>query len=192
MSDIYNKLLKCQLQLKAPKSQYNKFGDYNYRTCEDIMEAVKPLLNENGCTIMFDDTVETHGNSNYIAVTAKFIDVESGESISAKGIAREEQSKPKFDASQLTGSASSYARKYALNALLLIDDAKDADSGEGGKGNKGSSEKITKEQSLELTKLLQSKFGTDAKAKLKELTGYSTTTNIPSDKYDEVVKKVSK
>lgn len=124
---IYKKLLNIQTKLKAPKTQTNKFGGYNYRSCEDILEAVKPLLNEEQVTILITDSMEQVGERYYIKACASLVDVEKGEEIKVYAYAREEESKPKMDSSQVTGSASSYARKYALNGLLAIDDNKDSD-----------------------------------------------------------------
>lgn len=125
---IYAKLIAIQSKLKAPKSQYNSFGKYSYRNCEDILEAVKPLLASNGCTLIVSDTVEMIGDRYYIKATARLIDIETGETAEASALAREEESKKGMDASQVTGATSSYARKYCLNGLFGIDDNKDADA----------------------------------------------------------------
>lgn len=124
---IDEKLIKVQAALKAPKSQYNKFGGYSYRNCEDILEAAKPLCLANGCAIYLTDEIFTVESRVYVKATAHFRDVESDQSVSATAYAREEESKKGMDGSQVTGSASSYARKYALNGLLCIDDTKDSD-----------------------------------------------------------------
>lgn len=124
---IYEKLLKIQLGLKAPKNQYNDFGKYNYRTCEDILNSLKDYLKENNLIILLSDELIYQGNRYYIKATATLIDVENGEKISNTALAREDDTKSKFDDSQLTGSASSYARKYALNGMFAIDDVKDSD-----------------------------------------------------------------
>lgn len=125
---IYEKLLTIQQELKAPKNQYNSFGNYNYRSSEDIQEAVKPLLKKTGTVLLVNDTVELIGARYYIKATAVLQDTESSECIANTAYARETEDRPKMDASQLTGSCSSYARKYALNGLFCIDDSKDADS----------------------------------------------------------------
>lgn len=122
--EIYKKLEAIQKHLKAPKSQFNSFGKYSYRNCDDILEAVKPLLD--GCVILLSDEPVSIGDRYYIKAIAKFTD--GKDCIEVSGFAREEESKKGMDSSQLTGSTSSYARKYALNGLLLIDDSKDADS----------------------------------------------------------------
>lgn len=128
MSNIYKKLLEVQTKLKAPKSSYNSFGNYKYRNCEDILEGLKPLLKETQTTIIISDMVENLGNRYYIKTTVKFVDVESGESIETTALAREEENKKGMDSSQITGSASSYARKVALSGMFCIDDNKDSDT----------------------------------------------------------------
>ena len=126
--NIYEKLLKVQTELKAPKSQYNSFGKYNYRNAEDILEAVKPLQAAVNALTLLSDEISLTGERYYVTATAKFIDVESGETIEVKANAREELDKKGMDASQVTGASSSYARKYALNGLFAIDDTKDSDA----------------------------------------------------------------
>ena len=131
-TNVYQKLMQVQSRLKAPKGQYNSFGKYRYRSCEDILTAVKPLLAEVGAVIVIEDGLEMVGDRIYIKATASFIDAETnlGTTISNTAYAREEETKRGMDSSQITGTASSYARKYALNGLLLIDDTKDADTDE--------------------------------------------------------------
>jgi len=121
---IYEGLAKIQRELKAPKGQTNNFGNYKYRSCEDILEALKPHLN--GYTLVITDDIAVVGERFYIKATATISD--GKESISATGIAREALAKKGMDDSQITGSTSSYARKYALNGLFCIDDNKDSDS----------------------------------------------------------------
>lgn len=125
---VYEKLAQVQQKLKAPKGQYNTFGKYKYRSCEDILKAVKPLLAGMGATLTLTDSMELVGDWHYIRATASFLDIESGEAVSTSGWAREESEKKGMDGSQITGTASSYARKYALNGLFCIDDNKDSDS----------------------------------------------------------------
>ena len=127
---LYGRLRCVQRDLKAPKNQYNSFGKYRYRSCEDILEGVKPILQEYGCAIVLSDTIEQIGDRFYVKATATFYDCDTGESVSNTAYARESDDKKGMDASQITGTASSYARKYALNGLLLIDDTKDADTDE--------------------------------------------------------------
>ena len=125
---IYEKLTKVQEELKAPKGQYNSFGKYNYRSCEDILEALKPILAKYGLFLMIGDTMEHVGDRYYIKATCTISDGETH--ITNCAFAREEESKKGMDGAQVTGTSSSYARKYALNGLFLIDDTKDPDTDE--------------------------------------------------------------
>jgi hypothetical protein len=127
-TNVYACLNKVQTELNAPKNQTNAFGKYKYRSCEDILEGVKGLLKEVGCVIVISDTIEAVSDRIYVKATAKFVSMESGESVESTAFAREELSKAGMALPQVTGSTSSYARKYALNGLLLCDDSKDADS----------------------------------------------------------------
>lgn len=123
---IQDKLLQVQVALKAPKGQYNNFGKYSYRSCEDILEAVKPLLNEVGASIMITDEVQEVAGIPFVNARAVFFDNEGKIEVSAQaGI---DPNRKGMDIAQSFGSSSSYARKYALNGLLLIDDTKDADA----------------------------------------------------------------
>ena len=125
---ISEKLLAIQSELKAPKNQRNSFGNYNYRSCEDILEAVKPLANKNKCYVTISDEIVEVGGRVYVKATAVIAEVAGDGYLSATAYAREEEAKKGMDAAQITGSASSYARKYALNGLFAIDDTKDADA----------------------------------------------------------------
>lgn len=125
---IYEKLINVQNELKAPKSQYNSFGKYSYRNCEDILEALKPILLKHKAAVIITDEVVFIEGRFYIKATAKFIDIESSEIIESVAYAREEESKKGMDGSQVTGASSSYARKYSLNGMFCIDDTKDADT----------------------------------------------------------------
>ena len=127
---IYSALMAVQRDLKAPKGQQNKFGNYKYRSAEDIIEAVKPLLNENGLILNMTDDVVMVGERIYIKATVSVIDVANGDIVTTTALARESAVKKGMDDSQVTGTASSYARKYALNGLFAIDDTKDADTNE--------------------------------------------------------------
>jgi hypothetical protein len=124
--ELNDKLIAIQSNLKAPKSQFNNFGGYAYRSVDDILEAVKPLLKDNGCTLVISDEITTVGGRVYVAATAVLSD--GKDSISVKAFAREEEVKKGMDGAQITGAASSYARKYALNGLFCIDDTKDPDA----------------------------------------------------------------
>lgn len=127
---VYEKLMKVQAELKAPKGQYNSFGKYKYRSCEDILEAVKPLNAKHGVVLTVGDEVVEISNRFYVKATASLIDIESGEKVTNTALAREDDAKKGMDGSQITGTASSYARKYCLNGLYCIDDTKDADTDE--------------------------------------------------------------
>ena len=127
---IYEKLLIVQNELKAPKDKRNNFGGYNYRSCEGILEAVKPLLQAQGLMLTIKDEVVNIGDRYYVRATVLLDDISSNGEIAVTALAREEEAKKGMDASQITGTASSYARKYALNGLFLIDDTKDADTDE--------------------------------------------------------------
>lgn len=133
------KLINIQKKLKAPKGNYNSFGKYKYRSCEDILEAVKPLLAEEGCQLTLGDEIVLIGDRFYVKATAHFTDGTDHQMVSA--YAREDETKKGMDGSQITGTASSYARKYALNGLFLIDDTKDADTDEYAKITKGATER---------------------------------------------------
>lgn len=126
--NVYEKLMNIQTQLKAPKNQNNTFGKYKYRSCEDILEALKPLLAEMKSALTLTDTIEHIGERFYVKATATFIDIEKGEKIEVSALAREDENKKGMDLAQVTGSVSSYARKYSLNGLFCIDDTKDADT----------------------------------------------------------------
>lgn len=158
MKNVLNKLFKIQQELKVPKNQRNTFGNYNFRNCEDIMEASKPICAKHNCLLTCSDEIIVIGEHEpnlyeeiyydkdlkkenvrkittgqqrfYVQATATLYDIDSGESISVKASAREEETKKGMDASQITGASSSYARKYALNGLLQLDDNKDADTNE--------------------------------------------------------------
>lgn len=127
---IYEKLSQVQNELKAPKDQKNTFGNYKYRSCEDILEALKPLLKKNRLTLVLSDELVNIGDRYYIKAMATIYDLEEEGSLVNTAYAREEETKKGMDGSQITGTASSYARKYALNGLFNIDDTKDADTDE--------------------------------------------------------------
>lgn len=127
---IYQKLAAIQQDIKCPKNQYNSFGKYNYRNAEGILEAFKPYEQQFNVMLLLTDSMELLGNRYYLKAEATLIDLESEARISITAYAREADSQKGMDAAQITGCASSYARKYALNGLFLIDDAKDADTDE--------------------------------------------------------------
>jgi len=161
-------LQKIQAKLKAPKSQTNAFGKYKYRSCEDILEAVKPLLAEHAMALILSDTVVEVGGRVYIKATAELIsNPADGVVQRANGYAREPENRKGMDESQITGAASSYARKYALNGLFAIDDTKDADATNDGNGGK----KVKQEVSPEPEKSDEDKRKEDGVARCKELLG---------------------
>ena len=166
--NVYEKLIAIQSELKAPKSQYNNFGKYAYRNCEDILEALKPLLKEHKSTIYIADEIVTVLDRFYIKATVTFIDAETGEKIINTAYAREEECKKGMDGSQVTGASSSYARKYALNGMFAIDDTKDSDfTNTTAKGNDA----------------------TLSEAQIKRLLAIASKVNISADDVKKVVAK---
>lgn len=138
---LHEKLLNIQIELKAPKSQYNAFGKYNYRNCEDILEAVKPHCAKQKVVLLLSDDIVNIGERFYVKATASLFDIDDpNQVIRVCAFAREDDEKKGMDGSQVTGSSSSYARKYALNGLFDIDDTKDADA-KGKRGGKGNTNK---------------------------------------------------
>jgi hypothetical protein len=134
-------LINIQSELKAPKSQYNSFGKYQYRNAEDILEAVKPLLKKNNCHLTITDEIILIGDRYYVKATAEITN--GTEVVVTSALAREEESKKGMDSAQLTGATSSYARKYALNGLFCIDDTKDSDyNNQGDKGGQESAKQV--------------------------------------------------
>jgi hypothetical protein len=127
---VYAALLAVQQNLKAPKGQYNSFGKYKYRSCEDILQAARPLCNENGLVLTVSDEIISMGARYYVKATSKVTDIATGESVENVAYAREDDTKKGMDAAQITGACSSYARKYSLCGLFAIDDNKDMDTEE--------------------------------------------------------------
>ena len=163
-------LSKIQLELKAPKGQYNSFGKYYYRSCEDILEALKPLLDKYSSTVTVSDDIVLVGDRIYVKATATFICGE--ERFVVTGFAREARERKGQDESQITGTASSYARKYALNGLFLIDDNKDADTNESRiereeRAAQASKMTFSKEQIDEMKKWNDGTFTAEELAKFK-------------------------
>lgn len=193
--NIYEKLMNIQKELKAPKGQYNSFGKYKYRNCEDILESVKPLLEKYKVTIILTDKLEQIGERYYIRAMAILFDTESDNSIENTAYAREEETKKGMDGSQITGTSSSYARKYALNGLLLIDDTKDADTDEFTKENnkektkeEPKEKKITEGQLKALSKL----YTGDNLVKLLELNKIDKLEDMSMEKANEIILKLKK
>lgn len=155
MSNIQEVLLEIQARLKAPKLQNNNFGKYKYRSCEDILEAVKPILNNNNTTLVLSDELINIGERYYIKATATLN--YKGESLSVHAYAREELNKKGMDESQITGASSSYARKYALNGLFLIDDTRDSDATNQGNSDKGKLKQVVTSLNEEASEEIEAK-----------------------------------
>lgn len=157
-NNIYSRLQAVQMELKVPKDQYNNFGKYSYRSCEDILEAVKPLCQKQGLLLSLTDEIVEMGGRNYIKSIARVIEMETGMEFFTVAFAREDETKKGMDGSQISGCASSYARKYALNGLFCIDDTKDPDTLD----NRSEVQLATQKQQNELEVLCQ-KTGSDLK-----------------------------
>jgi hypothetical protein len=190
---IYEKLVDIQDNLKAPKNQRNTFGNYNYRSCEDILEAVKPLLKEHKLFITISDHMVQFGDRYYVSATAFISDGEN--SIHASALAREALTKKGMDEAQITGSASSYARKYALNGLFAIDDTKDADAqAKTPAGKPTQTDKLTPRQSgmiMGVLKDLGAETDEDKKELLKEATGFESIKTLTKKQASEVIEKLT-
>ena len=192
--NIYEKLLNIQTELKAPKGQTNKFGGYKYRSCEDILEAVKPLCKKNKATLILSDSLENYGDRYYIKATATLLSTEFDkegrlESIGNSAFAREAESKKGMDESQITGTASSYARKYALNGLFNIDDTKDADTNEFTERiQNDNNKKITKAQVDALYELIKKRaIENDYVIAVLKEKGYDKLADIKIKDYMKIV-----
>ena len=190
MTTLAEKLSAIQTALNAPKNQLNKFGGYNYRSCEDICMAVKPLLH--GLSLTLTDTMELIGERYYVKAVASITD--GKETISTVAYAREAKEKKGMDESQITGATSSYARKYALNGLLLIDDNKDADAtNDHGKAPQAPAPKpepvITEEQAADVAAMIE-EVGADESAVLK-FAGVYSIRQIPASKLKVIVAKLN-
>ena len=186
---VYKKLIKVQTELKAPKNQRNTFGNYNYRHAEDILEALKPILVKHEADVFLSYKIIVKENLwTYVEATATFVDIETGESICTTGYAREAETKKGMDPSQITGSASSYAGKYALGGLFLIDDAVDPDSDSHqkitGGGSQGSNRKFTKDDVTAL-RLDLVKVATATKKDVNELEAW-VSQQIGVDNFDSI------
>ena len=189
MKEVYKKMLAVQAELKAPKNKKNNFGNYMYRSCEDILEALKPILKEHNSTVLLSDEIKVSECLwSYVVSTATFVDCETGESVSVKAMAREAEQKKGMDPSQSTGTASSYARKYALNGLFLIDDSVDPDSDSHqkitGGGSQASNRKFTKDDVTAL-RLDLVKVATATKKDVNELEAW-VAQQIGVDNFDAI------
>lgn len=187
---IYEKLSEIQAALKAPKSQRNTFGKYNYRSCEDILEAVKPYLTKYKVALIITDEIVPVEDRVYVKASATLYDAEDGTKLSTTAYAREASAKKGMDESQITGSASSYARKYALNGLLAIDDTKDADTMDNREKAQKSAETsgITNAQQKRMFALLKEsgKSQDTLKMYLKQEFGIDSTKNIRQTDYQTI------
>lgn len=199
---IYEKLMYIQSELKAPKGQYNSFGKYSYRSCEDIIEALKPLCFKYETTLMLSDEIKEISGKIYVQATASLFDVETKEFIETEAYAREQDTKKGMDEMQITGSASSYARKYALNGLFAIDDNKDADfqdnRQEGNKEKKENKNIQNKEETLgniRMNSLLNGKTAEEKKIIEEFLTQYDIDVKrlerVSEDNFQEVKAKAN-
>lgn len=178
MSELYKKMQEIQTHLKAPKNLYNSFGKYNYRNAEGICEAVKPLLAEHGLILTLSDELVAVGERYYVKATATICS-NAEEKLSVSAFARESFDKKGMDGSQITGTASSYARKYALNGLFLLDDTKDADTDEYKQIG------LVSEKQLEKLKQLCKEAGREESYIAKSM-GVKTLAELPAEKFDQV------
>ena len=188
MKEINTKLMNIQQELKAPKGQYNDFGKYAYRSCEDILEAVKPLLKKEKVVLTISDELQYIGNRYYIKATATLIDTESEATISNIAYAREEETKKGMDGSQITGASSSYARKYALNGLFGIDDNKDSDT----TNIQSKEEKEDKKISPKQIELIQKYYQGENLIKLLEVNNLEKLEDMSINKASEILSKLFK
>ena len=186
MKEINIKLMNIQQELKAPKGQYNSFGKYAYRSCEDILEAVKPLLKKEKVVLTISDELQYIGNRYYIKATATLIDTESEATISNSAYAREEETKKGMDGSQITGASSSYARKYALNGLFGIDDNKDSDT----TNIQSKEEKEDKKISPKQIELIQKYYQGENLTKLLEVNNIERLEDMSINKASEILSKL--
>ena len=183
---VYKKLIKVQQELKAPKNQRNTFGNYNYRTAEDILEALKPILAKHEADVFISYKIVVKENLwTYVEATATFVDIETGDSICTTGYAREAETKKGMDPSQITGSASSYASKYALNGLFLIDDTKDADTDEQHRQTTGAKQKAFSKDDVTALRLDLVKVATATKKDVNELEAW-VAQQIGVDNFDAI------
>lgn len=183
---VYKKLIKVQQELKVPKNQRNTFGNYNYRSAEDILEALKPILAKHEADVFISYKVVVTGNMwTYVEATATFVDIETGDSTCTTGYAREAETKKGMDPSQITGSASSYAGKYALNGLLLIDDTKDADTDEQHIQTAGAKPKAFTKDDVTALRLDLVKVATATKKDVNELEAW-VAQQVGVDNFDAI------
>ena len=203
--NIYEKLLMVQTELKAPKNRRNTFGKYNYRSCEDILEAVKPILAKAKASVFIEDNILERAGRVYVEAIAYFVDIEHPEipQIVVTAYAREPLEKKGMDEPQITGTASSYARKYALNGLFLIDDIKDADSDEYREESEQKAKSSPRKKESDTSALdefinmgqietinMLLKKAEITEEKFREVYGIAGVPELPAAMYDEAVKKL--
>lgn len=181
---IYEKLANIQKELFVPKEQKNDFGKYNYRSCEDILTRVKPLCEKNGCVLILTNETIQVGERIYIEAHARLVDLETGQHIASKASAREAQSKKGADESQITGMASSYARKYALAGLFCIDNERDSDNNE----NTEETQKVSENQ----LKILKEKMSEEQISKMLEYYKVEKIEELSIDQASETIKSLNK
>lgn len=185
-------LIEIQKELKAPKGQYNSFGKYKYRSAEDILEAVKPLLHKYGCQLTLSDEIVLIGDRYYIKATATITNGE--EEVTTSAYAREDLDKKGMDQAQVTGSVSSYARKYCLNGLLLIDDSKDPDTDEFANQQKAktkTAEKTAEKKASPVQLKTLKEFYGDRMGEFLKVNGYKSEDDITMTKADEAIRKIT-
>ena len=186
---IYEKLNAVQSKMKAPKNLYNSFGKYKYRNAEGILEAFKPYGKELGLVLMLRDSIEEIGGRVYVKATARLIDIEDQSSVEVAAYARESEEKKGMDASQVTGATSSYARKYCLTGLFLLDDTKDADTDEyhqqTTQSKQSKPQKATKTQVQALTNLIKQKGKTVEQ--MLATVGVKSMDDLTPDTYKKIV-----
>lgn len=196
---ILERLAEVQASLKAPKGQYNSFGKYSYRSAEDILEAVKPLLHDNGLVLLITDTVEEIGGRVYVKATGRLLKTDGGNELEVSAYAREALERKGMDESQVTGSASSYARKYMLNGLFAIDDTKDADTMDNRDRGQTTNRQppgsfavdtITEKQAKRLFAI--SKGRTDTVKDVLDSYGYKSSLDIKRSDYEAICADVEK
>lgn len=187
---LVKKVVKVQAELKAPKGQFNKFGNYKYRSCEDIVESVKPILNKYGIMLNISDEIVLVGDRYYIKAVAGLTD--GTDVIQSIGYAREPQDLKGMVESQITGSASSYARKYALNGLLAIDDTKDPDTDEFAKVTGRDEKQVANEPNAtpKQVELLNRYYQGEKLAKLLEINNVEKLEELPMKKASELLSKL--
>lgn len=189
--NLLEKLSEVQNELKAPKSQKNTFGNYKYRSAEDILESVKPILKEQRLSLVISDELKNIGERYYVEATANLYDLDSDKTLSNKAFAREEETKKGMDGSQITGTASSYARKYALNGLFNIDDTKDADTDE--YQNQTTKSETTKKVSLATEsqiKIIKEKLSEEQIGQALDLVKRKKLEDLTIEEASSLIKKI--